>query len=305
MKTNILYILLTFLPITLTAQDVAQFTQVIMDQEYTNPAYNGYKNYMSMGAIYRNQWIGQEGAPETYAANFYVPIVYSRYGVGSTIMKENIGLREVVNINANMHANIQVSDNSYLAVGVQLGLENTHYDLERARVVEGLDVNTLEQDVMLPTIGLGGFWYNPNWFVGVGSFSIIERRGTKAKYLPGFDIYFGGVYKLAGRNYIKPFFLAKEYINVSSLYHLGVSVLLDDLIWVSTSHKFKESHTFSADIKVLEGLWVGYTFEVGIKGIANMFNGSHGIRIGYDLKPILRGKHKNNREFSRYRYRYY
>lgn len=305
MKTNILYILLTLLPVTLTSQDVAQFTQVIMDQEYTNPAYNGYKNYMSAGAIYRNQWTGQEGAPETYAANFYTPIVYSRYGLGATIMKENIGLREVVNFNANMHANIQVSPSSYLAVGIQVGIENTHYDLERARVVDGLDVNTLDQDVLLPTIGLGAFWYNPNYFAGLGSFSIIERRGTEARYLPGFDVYVGAIYPLGRNNYIKPFFLVKEYVNVSSLFHVGGSLLIDDLLWISTSHKFNESHTFSIDFKAIEGLWVGYTFEVGIRGIANMFNGSHGIRIGYDLKPIIKGKDRGNREFSRYRYRYY
>ena len=305
MKTRILYIWLILIPVSLASQDVAQFTQVIMDQEYTNPAYNGYKNYMSMGAIYRNQWVGQEGAPETFAANFYVPIVYSRIGAGSTIVKESIGLREVINMSANMHANIKVSSKSYISVGLQLGLENTHYDLERARMTNGLDVSTLDQDLLLPTIGMGMFWYAPHLFGGVSSFSIIEREGTKNRYLPGFDVYVGGVYPIGLKNYLKPFFLLKEYVNVSSLYHVGVSLLVDDVLWVSTSHKFEESHTFSVDFKALDGLWIGYTFEVGIKGVANINNGSHGIRIGYDLRPKIKGKDRDRRHFSRYQYRYY
>ncbi|WP_410879238.1 type IX secretion system membrane protein PorP/SprF, partial [Myroides sp. DW712] len=47
------------------AQQNPQYTQYMYNMSVVNPAYAGSKDAVSMGALYRKQWAGFDGAPET------------------------------------------------------------------------------------------------------------------------------------------------------------------------------------------------------------------------------------------------
>jgi len=74
------------------AQGVSMHTQGILQQEFLNPAYNSFKDYMSFAAYSRSQW-GEsfEYNPESYVFNFYMPIRKTSLGVGMGLIREDVG----------------------------------------------------------------------------------------------------------------------------------------------------------------------------------------------------------------------
>ena len=61
-------------------QQDPQYTQYMYNTLSVNPAYAGSRGELSMTAIYRSQWTGLDGAPETFNINFHSPIRNSRVG---------------------------------------------------------------------------------------------------------------------------------------------------------------------------------------------------------------------------------
>ncbi len=63
--------------ISLKAQQEAQFTQFMYNKLYINPAYAGARGVPSPTGIYRSQWVGFEGAPQSILARFNGPFLSS------------------------------------------------------------------------------------------------------------------------------------------------------------------------------------------------------------------------------------
>jgi len=53
---------------TAAGQQLPLFSQYIMNGFILNPAMAGYDGYTSVNTTVRQQWLGFEGAPQTYAA---------------------------------------------------------------------------------------------------------------------------------------------------------------------------------------------------------------------------------------------
>jgi len=75
----------------LLAQQDAQYTQYMYNTMSVNPAYAGSRGELSIAGLYRSQWIGLDGGPETFTLNLHSPIRNSKLGYGVSIINDNIG----------------------------------------------------------------------------------------------------------------------------------------------------------------------------------------------------------------------
>jgi len=271
--------------------------QSVVKQEYLNPAYNSFKDYISVNLLARTQWVGVGYHPEVYGANFYMPLRLSRLGVGFTLLSEEIGLRNVNSFNVSLTHNIRVSMRSYLSFGYGVGAELSSYD--REKIIAKND-NYLNYDIdwttASPSVKLGIFYADPHIFAGLSSNMVIGSDNNEDWYLPGFDFVCGAMYRLSKTVFFRPDLIIKYYRNeqivvtesepvnsyVPPVYDLSVSFLLDERVWLSTSHRFNLAHTFSVDFLVASNLQLGYSFELGIGEGLNHFN-SHTISLSYKI----------------------
>ena len=81
MKRTHLIIILLFVGLGATAQQDPQYTQYMYNMNIINPAYAGSSGTTSIGALYRSQWVGLEGAPSTATIAIHSP-VGNRVGLG-------------------------------------------------------------------------------------------------------------------------------------------------------------------------------------------------------------------------------
>ena len=75
MKKNLLLLAFVVAASTLFGQQEAQFTQYMYNKLPVNPAYAGARGVPSLTAIYRSQWIGFDGAPQSALVSFNGPLL--------------------------------------------------------------------------------------------------------------------------------------------------------------------------------------------------------------------------------------
>ncbi len=282
------------------AQDAFMHTQGVMKQEFMNPAYNSFKDYISVNLMNRLQWNNKmDGSPKTYAANVYVPVSLSGLGIGFTAITESIGLREKVSFTGSISHNLRVSSSNNLAFGYSLGFQNLSYDMARLTTYTDINAGDLELNSTNLNAALGIFYFTPVYFVGLSSNTLINKNNYSAGgLLPGFDFTAGFIYRINEAILFRPDMVVKYYpvklyksnngqisdTDAAPIVDLALNFLLAGKLWLGTSHRFGQAQTFSADVIVKESFKLGYTFEWGIGKGANQYS-SHGLRLVWSIIP--------------------
>src|ERR1044071_9363684 len=85
-------VLLFFLMKVLSAQHNPLQSQYVLNRLVVNPAYAGADGFLSTTMSYRKQWLGVEGAPDTYAFTANTPLRTKRYNIGIIASQDNIAV---------------------------------------------------------------------------------------------------------------------------------------------------------------------------------------------------------------------
>jgi type IX secretion system PorP/SprF family membrane protein len=64
------------------AQQEVQYSQYMFNMLAVNPAYAGSRDVLSMTGVYRQQWVGIEGAPTTQSFTIDMPVKKEKVGIG-------------------------------------------------------------------------------------------------------------------------------------------------------------------------------------------------------------------------------
>jgi type IX secretion system PorP/SprF family membrane protein len=98
MKNIYLYFLLFLGSINTNAQQEQHYTQFMHNKLMINPAYAGSRGVPFLTGIYRNQWLGFEGAPKSGLVSFNTPFLSKRVGAGITLSHRSIGFEKNTNL---------------------------------------------------------------------------------------------------------------------------------------------------------------------------------------------------------------
>ena len=83
-------IVLSFIFGAAFAQQVPMYSQYIMNGFLVNPSFAGRDGYTTVNLTVREQWVGMEGAPSTYAASFQTRILKNSYISKSTSVRKKL-----------------------------------------------------------------------------------------------------------------------------------------------------------------------------------------------------------------------
>ena len=311
-KIYIVLLLLISIGSRSVAQDVLMQTQNIMRQEFLNPAYSSFKDFTSINLMSRYQWINNlQGAPKTYAANVYLPVSLSGFGLGFTAISQSIGLRQKMSFNASFSHNVRVGLSDYLALGYGFGVQNVTYDMNRLLTHTDIDPSSLDLNATDMSVNVGLFFYDPAFLVGLSSNVLFNRDSFDSGWLvPGFDFTTGFMYhvnrsllfrpEVVVKYYPTKFYLVEENKKnqsmVDPIMDVGINFLLGERLWLGTSHRLGEAQTFSVDMVVRETFKFGYSYELGLGNSLNQIS-SHGIRLTWNIIPkrAFRGYDRSGR----------
>ena len=120
-KIYFLAVLTLFTLVDVSAQQDPHYTQYMYNLSVINPAYAGSKEALSMGLLYRKQWVDIEDAPTTATFFGHLP-VGKNVGVGLSAISDKIGPVEENNIYGDFSYTLNMGGEHRLAFGLKAGV---------------------------------------------------------------------------------------------------------------------------------------------------------------------------------------
>ena len=117
----ILGILTMFSLESVYSQQDPQYTHYMYNMNIVNPAYAGSRETLNIGFLYRNQWVGLDGSPETFVTSIDAPI-RKNMGVGLSFFTDKIGPVKEQNLYVDVSYTIETSSTGKLAFGAKAGV---------------------------------------------------------------------------------------------------------------------------------------------------------------------------------------
>lgn len=277
------------------AQFEPQFTQYMFNEMFINPAYAGSREQISATMVYRNQWVGLDGAPKTQTASIHGPLMNKKLGLGLTIMNESIGVTKEFSMYANYAYRIQVGSNGAFAMGLQAGFINHQENLSEVIIIEENDNEFLFNTprVFLPNAGYGMYYNTPRFYAGISIprmfYNKVAGNGS-SDVTTNFEFktwhyYFstGYVFPVSESVKLKPTIMVKAVSGAPLIADITLNALMKDVFWLGFSYRTEDSFAGLAAFQITPQLRIGYSYDYTTTELNNYSNGTHEINIGYDF----------------------
>ncbi|MFT4665538.1 MAG: type IX secretion system PorP/SprF family membrane protein [Polaribacter sp.] len=159
-----LYVLFFLFPITLLAQQLPNITAFPSGRFAWNPAMTAPWEYIESQAIYQQEWLGFEGAPQTLSASIQVPLLDQKMSLGAQLSQDRVGPLKQSTISLMYAYQISLSYHNRLAIGAVVNASQFRFDGSNLLAFD-LDDSSLGMDDSRESqfnVGLGLFYTSVN-----------------------------------------------------------------------------------------------------------------------------------------------
>ncbi len=298
-KIWVMSVLLTSIcSIKASAQYDPIFTQYMFNEMFINPAYAGSRDQISATALYRNQWVGMEGAPKTQTVSIHGPVKNKKVGLGLSFMNESIGVEKKVGFFTNYAYRLQTSENGRLAFGLQAGLIHMR---ENYLDVVTHDPNDIQfsQNVskLVPNAGFGIYYNTKRFYAGFSIPRLIENYidsvnggDIKNKFTHQNFHYFltgGYVFDISPEIKLKPMTMIKASDGATIQADVTLAAYFNEIFWIGATYRTGAAASVFAQVNLTKQLRLGYSYDYTTNQLNKYNSGTHEITLGYDI-PLKR-----------------
>ena len=181
MKKIISLAIFSCLLLTGYAQQEQQYTQFMFNKLALNAAYAGSNEASCLTGIYRNQWIGIDGAPKTIMLSYNTPLLNQRVGVGATLVRNTIGITTRTTLEGNYAYRFRLN-RGVLAAGISASIRHLSNDYNDPALKATAPINSDgsipsgTQNKILPNFGIGLYYHTEDFYIGVSAPRIINNN---------------------------------------------------------------------------------------------------------------------------------
>ena len=280
---------------TLKAQQIPLYSQYHVNPFLYNPARAGEVSNLQVNGIYRKQWTGIKGAPETRALTLDGAINDKRIGLGGYLYSDQTDIIERLGGRASYAYHLPLGQNKQhtVSLGIAIGFEQVGIDNER------IEVTDVQDPLVRSNIGNGGAFdaaaginYN---FKGLNlGFSVPQIIGNELSFVTN-EEQSGPQYQLA-RHYLAhgsyniPVIEDKFYIEPGAMFRMapGGTFQIDgtatfkykDIAWLSGTYRYDYAVTIGGGVQVHDRVSVGYAHDLAINNISDYAGGTHEVMVG-------------------------
>jgi len=296
MKSRILQAVILFMGIITFAQQDPHYTQYMYNMSVMNPAYAGSKENLSMGLLYRKQWIEIEDAPTTATFFGHLP-VGKNIGFGLSFISDKIGPVEENNIYTDLSYTLNLGGEHKLAFGLKMG-----FTIHNVGLFD--DINyTLPQpgDVAFSenisnayfNLGSGFFYYTNKYYVGFSVPNILKSKhldirtnGDEIEFGSEISHYFltgGYVFDINDAVKFKPFFMMKSAFGAPTSLDLSANFLFNQKFEVGGTYRLEDSFGAMVNYAITPSIKIGYAYDHIVSDLKVTTPSSHELILLFDL----------------------
>jgi type IX secretion system PorP/SprF family membrane protein len=286
-----LVLVLLFCSVASFAQQDAQFTQYMYNTISINPAYAGSRGVISVLGLYRTQWVGLDGAPETSSFSVNTP-VGNNVGLGVSLVNDKIGPTNENNISADFSYSIPTSATAKLSFGIK-GSANL-FKLDPTKLTPENQGDPQFQDFknkFSPNIGAGVYWHSDKGYIGLSVPNFIETNrydnNETAIFKEQINYYLiaGYVFNLDHYELIKfkPAVLAKMVEGSPLQVDASANFMFNEKFVVGVSYRWSAALSAMAGFQITDSLYLGYAYDRETTKLVNYNSGSHEIFLRFEF----------------------
>lgn len=277
-------------------QQESQYTQYMYNTMHFNPGYTGSRGSLNMTGIYRNQWVGLDGAPKTLTFGMHSPIGVQGVGLGLGFMSDQIGPSSQSFIEADFSYTINVAEELKLSFGVRGGLSLLDVDPSKLLIYDPNDYNLERKNYSSPRVGAGAYLYADNWYVGLSSPNFLETEHfddvvvATATEKAHFYLMGGYVFTLNPDLKLKPAFLAKAVSGAPLSVDVSANLLMYERVTLGVAWRWDAAVSALAGFQVNDNIFVGYAYDYETTELGRYNHGSHEVFLRFELGTKFNGK---------------
>lgn len=300
MKKTVIVYLIMFQAVCALAQQEPQYSHDMFNQMTVNPGYAGSSGMMNTSIIYRQQWVGFTGAPQTATFNLdaAVNLLGRPSGIGLSIIQDELGNNKDFHINL-AYAWKKELGTGTLGAGIGLGVLNQTVKNNWIAPEGGSSVPA-ESDPAVPALeggktvfdlGFGLYYKTTDWYTGL-SISHLNQADIRFE---GQTKEQGGVTALKRHYYLTggytfqlpwPQFELTPSLFIKSdgttlQFTATPLITYNKKVWGGLSYRYGDAIIVMAGLELISGLKIGYAYDLPTHKIIKYSSGTHEVYISY------------------------
>lgn len=318
-RTVVLFVLLTVV-LVVRAQFDAQIGQYMLMRSSYNPAAVGDGDLMRVYGSHRMDFTGIQDAPMTTVFSFSSPFVLGKthHGAGVRFVNDRFGLF----MNQSLYLEYAYKFRlwgGWLSIGADLGFVNVSFANDSVDLGGGNDEYHDEHDPIFSQMtggsnekgasgmgfdmGVGVYYSAPKWWASLSYAHVTNPTlllGEKTDFKVTGTMYVSGGYNWQLKN--RDWMLLPSMMLQTDFRSWDVNVSM--MAQLKKRYRFGAGYRLGGSVNVLlgmdiiDGLQIGYTYELPANALLKESFGSHEVYLAYGfniLKPTNTSKHKSVR----------
>jgi type IX secretion system PorP/SprF family membrane protein len=287
-KWGMLVMILT-ISVTSQAQQHPMYSQYMFNMLNINPAYAGSRGVGTATALYRNQWVGIEGAPQTTSLGFDMAVKEKKIGLGFQLYDDRLGIERTTGLNVSYVFRIQLAESGTLSLGLQGGLLNYRANFSDLRTFQPNDP-VFSQNIsgILPSAAAGVYYNSDKFYVGLSTPALLK---TKISYdntadiesVNGRDLHLflatGFVVNLSENLALKPSILVKAVSGAPTEFDFNANLWVHNIISFGFSYRTGDAIVGMAELQLSKQLRLGYAYDKTFSNLSAVNTGTHELML--------------------------
>ncbi|WP_452596892.1 PorP/SprF family type IX secretion system membrane protein [Pontimicrobium sp. MEBiC01747] len=305
---------LTILIITLLAfcstfsygQQDAQYTQYMYNTLSINPAYAGSRDVLSFVGLYRTQWVGLDGAPDTFTASLHSPLG-EKVGLGLNITNDEIFITQETYVDIAFSYTLNLSDERKLALGLKAGGHFLNIDTNRLNT-GAFNPGDAEAEINIdnkfsPQFGVGIYYYTSKWYLGLSIPNMLETKHfdlnaannnsfATAKERINLYLMAGKTFDLNDDLKFKPAGLLKAVDGSPLQVDLSANFLIKEKLTLGAAYRWSAAFSGMVGFQLSDKLMLGFAYDRETTELRQYNDGSFEFFLRFEFLK------RNNRMIS-------
>lgn len=293
---HIVLSVLLLVAITSFGQQEPMFTQYMNNPQLLNPAYAGSHGNINFNGIFRKQWVGTglDWQPTTTSLSVSSPVYDYRFGLGLDFINDKIGPLQETSLFLDYAYQVNLSNNSTLALGVKTGFYMYQLDMTNLSTTEYDEYIVYEPLVqkLFFNAGVGAYYFTDKFFAGVSIPKLLRNSLTEddntyeilSKMERHLYVTTGYVFELNADFKLKPTFMFRTVGGSPGSYEFTATVIMKDKLWLGAMYRLGDAVAAHARIEIRDGFQIGYSYDLTTSELCQYNKGTHEIFFSYTIK---------------------
>ncbi|MFC4476640.1 type IX secretion system membrane protein PorP/SprF [Flavobacterium chungangensis] len=287
-----LILVFMFFSIVSNAQQDAQYTQYMYNTIEVNPAYAGSRGALSVFGLYRTQWVGLDGAPETSTFSVNTPLNNTDLGLGVSLVNDKIGPTVENTLSADLSYTIPTSDTWNLSFGIKGTANLFNIDINKLSYEDQDDPQFQNlKNKFSPNVGAGLYFHSDRAYVGLSVPNFIETNRYDSddvaifKEKINYYLIAGYVFNLDRLEYIKfkPALMTKMVEGAPLQVDVSGNFMFNDKFVLGLAYRWSASVSAMAGFQVTKGMYIGYGYDHETTRLRKYNSGSHEVFLRFEF----------------------